>query len=127
MTSAINHYINQMTENDQAFFKQLGRQIATLRKAQHITQVQLAEFLGISQQYLQAFEAGRRKVPSSMLPKLAQLFGVSLEQLLGMPEPTTKRGPTPKLQRQIEQLQRLPKTKQRFVMQMLDTVLQQAS
>ena len=127
MTSAINHYINQMTENDQTFFKQLGLQIATLRKAQHITQVQLAEFLGISQQYLQAFEAGRRKVPSSMLPKLAQLFGVSLEQLLGMPEPVTKRGPTPKLQRQIEQLQRLPKTKQRFVMQMLDTVLQQAS
>ena len=127
MTSAINHYINQMTENDQAFFKQLGRQIAILRKAQHITQVQLAEHLGISQQYLQAFEAGRRKVPSSMLPTLAQLFGVSLEQLLGMPDPTTKRGPTPKLQRQIEQLQRLPKTKQRFVMQMLDTVLQQAS
>jgi transcriptional regulator with XRE-family HTH domain len=127
MTSAINHYINQMTENDQTFFKLLGRQIATLRKAQHITQVQLAQFLGISQQYLQAFEAGRRKVPSSMLPKLAQLFGVSLEQLLGMPEPTTKRGPTPKLQRQIEQLQQLPKTQQRFVMQMLDTVLQQAS
>ena len=127
MTSAINHYINQMTENDQAFFKQLGRQIAILRKAQHITQVQLAEHLGISQQYLQAFEAGRRKVPSSMLPTLAQLFGISLEQLLGMPEPTTKRGPTPKLQRQIEQLQRLPKTKQRFVIQMLDTVLQQTS
>ena len=127
MTSAINHYINQMTENDQAFFKQLGLQLAILRKAQHITQVQLAEHLGISQQYLQAFEAGRRKVPSSMLPTLAQLFGISLEQLLGMPEPTTKRGPSPKLQRQIEQLQRLPKTKQRFVMQMLDTVLQQAS
>lgn len=127
MSSAITHYLGRMTENDQTFFNRLGQQIATLRKAQHITQVQLAEFLGISQQYLQAFEAGRRKVPASMLPTLAQLFGVTLEELVGMPVPKNKRGPAPKLQRQIEQLQRLPKTKQRFVMEMLDTVLQQAS
>jgi hypothetical protein len=60
-----------------------------------------------------------------MLPTLAQLFGVTLEELLGMPAPPAKRGPTPKLQRQIEQLQQLPKTKQRFVMEMIDTVLQQ--
>jgi hypothetical protein len=45
--------------------------------------------------------------------------------LLGTSNGKSKRGPTPKLQRQIEQLQRLPKTKQRFVMEMLDTVLQQ--
>ena len=127
MSSAITHYIGKMTDNDQAFFKRLGQQIATLRKAQHITQVQLAGILGISQQYMQAFEAGRRKVPSSMLPKLAQLFGVTLEELLDMPVPSAKRGPAPKLQRQIEQLQQLPRTKQRFVMEMLDTVLRQAS
>ena len=36
-----------------------------------------------------------------------------------------KRGPTPKLQRQLEQVSALPKAQQRFVMQMLDTVLQQ--
>jgi hypothetical protein len=39
---------------------------------------------------------------------------------------STKRGPTPKLQRQLEQLQDLPRSQQRFVSQMLDTVLQQA-
>ena len=127
MSSAINHYISRMTENDQAFFKRLGRQIATLRKAQHITQVQLAEHLGISQQYMQAFEAGRRKVPSSMLPKIAQLFGVALEELLGMPVPAKKRGPAPMLQRQMERLSRLPKTKQKVVMEMLDGVLSQTS
>jgi hypothetical protein len=37
-----------------------------------------------------------------------------------------KRGPTPKLQRQLERLSRLPKAKQKFVSEMLDTVLQQA-
>jgi len=77
---------------------------------------------------VQAFEAGRRKVPSSSaLPTLAQLFGVSLEELVGMPTPKNKRGPTPKLQQQLERISQLPRAKQRFVSEMLDTVLQQAA
>jgi len=35
-----------------------------------------------------------------------------------------KRGPTPKLQQQIEKLSRLPKAKQRVVMDMIEGVLQ---
>jgi hypothetical protein len=35
------------------------------------------------------------------------------------------RGPTPKIQQQMERIQQLPKAKQRFVMQMIDTVLAQ--
>jgi hypothetical protein len=43
------------------------------------------------------------------------------------PLPDRRTGqPTPKLQRQLERLSRLPKAKQKFVSEMLDTVLQQA-
>jgi hypothetical protein len=38
----------------------------------------------------------------------------------------SKRGPAPKLQQQIERITELPKFKQRFVSEMLDTVLAQA-
>ena len=55
----------------------------------------------------------------------AQVFGTSVDELLGIDSGRRKRGPTPKLQRQIEAIQKLPRTQQRFVMQMLDTVLQQ--
>ena len=127
MSSAVEHYLTKMTEDDKIFFKHLGKRIAELRKETHLTQVQLAEILGISQQYMQAFEAGRRKVSASMLPTLAQVFAISVDELVGMKEQATKRGPAPKLLRQVEQISRLPKSKQRFVMDMLDTVLQQAS
>jgi hypothetical protein len=54
-------------------------------------------------------------------------FGVSIEELLGTAQTASKkRGPAPKLQQQIERIQRVPKAQQRFVMQKLDTVLQQA-
>jgi hypothetical protein len=38
-----------------------------------------------------------------------------------------KRGPAPVIQRQIERLSRLPKAKQKVVMEMLDGVLNQAN
>lgn len=73
-----------------------------------------------------SFEKGIRKVPASMLPMLAQLFGISVDELVGLKNPAAKRGPMPKLQRQIEQVARLPKAKQKFVSEMLETVIQQA-
>lgn len=52
---------------------------------------------------------------------------MSVEELLGdTASAAKKRGPAPKLQQQIERIQQLPRTQQKFVMQMLDTVLQQA-
>ncbi len=109
-------------------FVKLGQRVATLRNEQDLTQLQLAELLGISQQHLASFEVGRRKIPANLLPRLAQLYGITVDALLGATDKKLqKRGPASKLQMQVEQISRLPKSKQRFVMEMLDTVLQQAS
>ncbi len=116
-----------VTEDDSAFFQALGQTIATLRKAQNMTQGQLAEYLGISQQHMASFEKGIRKVPASMLPTLAKRFRISVDELVGLKDTAAKRGPMPKLQRQIEQVAQLPRTKQKFVSEMLDTVIQQAA
>ena len=56
MSSVIDHYRLKMTEDDKAFFEQLGQRIANLRKTQNMTQGQLAEHLGISQQHMASFE-----------------------------------------------------------------------
>lgn len=127
MSSAIDHYDLKMTQNDQTFFQQLGSRVTALRKERHLTQVQLARILGISQQHMASFEKGIRKIPASMLPTLAELFSISVDELVGIKPKAAKRGPAPKLLRQVEQISHLPKTKQRFVMEMLDTVLQQAA
>ncbi len=127
MSSVIAHYLLKMTEDDKQFFQDLGRRITKLRKDQGMTQGQLAEYLSISQQHMASFEKGIRKVPASILPMLAQLFGTSVDELVGSKSLAAKRGPMPKLQRQIEQVALLPKAKQKFVSEMLDTVIQQQS
>lgn len=92
-----------------------------------ITQVQMAEVLGVSQQAVDAYEMGRRRVPVSALPAIAKALAVSIEELIGETPKPGKRGPAPRLQQQMERITQLPKTQQKFVMQMLDTVLAQAS
>lgn len=117
-----------LSKEERAFFAQLGARIAQLRKEQDITQVQLAELLGVSQQTITAYEVGRRRIQVSALPVIAQALGVSVEALLGEePKATSKRGRSPKLQQQMDRITRLPKAQQRFVMQVIDSVLAQAS
>jgi transcriptional regulator with XRE-family HTH domain len=115
-----------ISQDERAFFVQLGARIAELRKGADITQVQLAEFLGVSQQTVNAYEAGHRRMAISALPRLARLLGVSIEELIGEPAKPGKRGPTPIWQQKIERLSRLPKTQQKVVMEMLDGLLAQA-
>lgn len=115
----------QMNPNDQAFFKHLGLRIAELRKEAGMTQAQLSEVLKISQQMVGAYEIGSRKIPASMLPVLAKLFAVPLEQLMGVDKQPAKRGPASVLQRQIEQIGLMPRNKQKAISEVLDAMIKQ--
>ncbi|MCX4142272.1 helix-turn-helix domain-containing protein [Paraburkholderia sp. SEWSISQ10-3 4] len=116
-----------MNPKDEQFFKALGVRIACARKAHELTQQQLAGQLGIAQQTLAHYEGGRLRLPASLLPELTRTLGLSSDELLGQNvTPDGKRGPSSKLQQQIEAISRLPKARQRFVSEMLDTVLAQS-
>ena len=77
-----------------------------------------------------SYEVGRRRIPVSTLPLLASLLATSIDELLlgeKRKKPSSKRGPTFKLQQQMERVSLLPRATQKFVMEMIDTVIQQAS
>lgn len=118
-----------ISQDEREFFVALGARIAQLRKDSHITQVQLADTLGLSQSTINAYELGHRRVPVSTLPPLARTLGVSVEELIGEPRTTAttarKRGLAPKLQQHLERISALPKPRQRAVMEMLEAMLAQ--
>ena len=131
MRSHTHLWMDAMASNDKPFFVELGKRIAQLRHEHGMTQQQLAEVLGIAQQTLAHYEVARLRVPASMLPTLAETFKVQVDVLLGRAAAATprtgKRGPASQLERSIERINELPKQKQRFVMEMLETVLAQAN
>jgi transcriptional regulator with XRE-family HTH domain len=115
-----------MPANEEQFFKALGARIAELRKEQGLSQQALAEQLEIPQQTYANYEVARARVPASLLPELARIFGVAVDELLGLRNGSGKRGPAPKFQKQLERIAQLPRAKQRLVIEMLDGVLSQS-
>lgn len=129
MRSGHTNWVEIMATDDKEFFVALGLRIAQLRKERGWTQQELAEKLGVAQQTLAHYEVARIRIPASTLPLLATLFATPIDVLVGHAQHahhTGKRGPNPKWQQQIEAISALPKTKQRFVMQVLESVLAQA-
>jgi len=117
-----------ISDDERAFFIALGQRIAVQRKAQDITQVELAERLGISQQAMNSFEKGRRRVPVSLLPVIAQTLHTTLDALVveaASPAMTApkKRGPQKKIQQQLQLIETLPIAEQRAISRVLDSVL----
>ena len=84
--------------------------------------------LGVPQQTYAHYEVGRVRIAASVLPELADMFDVSVDELLtGEPAGRRpgKRGPASRLQQQLDTICPLPKAKQRVVSEVLDAMLAQ--
>lgn len=111
------------------YFATLGKRITELRKSRGYTQAESARALGVSQQAVFAYEIGDRRVSVLILERIAKLYGISTDQVIGrVPERTPpKRRLSPRAMRHAERIQHLSKTAQRFVIRIVDTLEAQAS
>lgn len=74
-----------------------GARLAALRKQAGLSQAALAEAVGIPQRTISFYEREASAIPSTLVPVLAKVLGVSMEELLGINEGAqrSKRGPSP--------------------------------
>ena len=63
--------------------KKIGKKISVLRKEANMTQMELADRMGISFQAVSNWERGNSMPDISKLPELAEIFGVTVDELLG--------------------------------------------
>jgi transcriptional regulator with XRE-family HTH domain len=107
-----------------AYFKALGAHVSMLRKSRGMTQAELARAIGVSQQAVFAYELGERRISVLVLAKLAKIFAVSVEEMVGLSKPV--RVPqgrlSPRCVRHAERLQALSKTQQRFLIRIIDVL-----
>lgn len=64
----------------------IGYTIKTFREKHHLSQQDLAKRLGVSQRNVSYYESGERIPPADVLKKIAVLFKVSADDLLGIPD-----------------------------------------
>ncbi len=129
MTALATHHSGDMSTVDKQFFVVFGARLRKLREAQPLTQNQLADIIGVSQPTIYAFEKGTRRIPLCYIPVLAELFEMSIDELLQhkmKKSKPRKPGPPSKLQKKLEKLEKLPRAQQRLVLRMIDGALRQA-
>ena len=63
-----------------------AERLKELRKQAHLTQVELAKLLGIGQSSYADWERGKKKPTQEILVKIAQIFNVSIDYLVGNSE-----------------------------------------
>ena len=115
--------------DDSAFAAQVGSRLAAVRKARNVTQIQLAERLGITQSMLSKYERGDLRLHGAMLVRIAETLAVSVDELLGVraahppPIPVLK---DKRLRRRIHQIDRLSKRDREALIRTIDAFLARA-
>lgn len=65
---------------------EIGEKIKELRKSQDVTQEKLADYLNISYQAVSKWENGLALPDITLIPRIANFFGVTCDELLGLKE-----------------------------------------
>ena len=126
--SKVNIWTGIMQTSDSEFFVALGARITKRRKQLNLTQADIGSVLNVTQQQVASYEKGEKRIPLSRIPCLAECLSMDIQELVeGKVISSGKRGPSPKIQRQLEKIHKLPKSKQRFVSELLNNVLSQHS
>jgi transcriptional regulator with XRE-family HTH domain len=103
-----------------------GERLVALRKAADFTQQELAQELGVSRRMIAYYEGETQHPPTTILPRLAQALGASTDELLNgngrretPPKPIGGR-----LQRKLQQLEKLGAKDRRQAIQLLDMFIE---
>lgn len=85
------------------------------RKAKHLTQTDVAKYIGLSQSAYSDWERGISNIDSASLNRLAELFGVSIDYLMGNKEKETPLvNGDPELTAYLEELRTRPEMRMLF-------------
>lgn len=103
-----------------------GQRIARFRKSAGLTQVEVAEKIGITQGLYSAYERGRLRLSAEMAAQIALALGAPVDEVLGLkkqPAPKTVDG---KLLRRLEKIEALPPHKKKILISNIDMFLKGA-
>ena len=107
----------------------IGSRIARLRKDKGMTQKELAEALGVTQPAVSDYENDEIGLESIRIVQLAQILGVSADEILGLEKAgkTTSVGiKNRRLFRQLQSIEKLPKRDQETLLRTIDAFLSKA-
>ena len=109
----------------QAQPESFGQRMAALRRARGLSQREFAGRLGISGRMVAYYEAQTDRPPARLLPEVARVLGVSIDQLLGFKRVETEPvGLSTRLWKRLRQIDMLPPAERKAILKILDGLLE---
>jgi len=103
----------------------IGQRLARLRRERGLTQVELAQRLGIAQPVVSDYERGELRLHGQLIVKLTAILGVSAEELLGLKKaPSNGALRNRRLLRRLQEIERLPRRDQQALLRTIDRFLE---
>lgn len=97
--------------------------LAQLRRAKGLTQRDLAKKSGLSQRMIAYYEKRVKRPPANVLPLLAKILGVSIDELLGLKGSVNFSPKNPRVWKKIQQINNLPPKEQKAVAHFVEALL----
>ena len=102
-----------------------GQRLVALRHAVGLSQAELARLVGESQANIAFWERCEKPPRSDVLPKLAEVLGVRIQDLIEAAGPAPTRTPVGKVQQLFEEVRKLPRRKQERVVEVVAALLKE--
>lgn len=106
---------------------QAGQRLALLRKEKGITQIELAERLGVTQSMVSDYENGVMRLHTDLIHQLTAILGVSADDLLGLKPETQGTVKNRRLARRLQAIEKLSKRDQDALLRTIDAFVSKAS
>jgi transcriptional regulator with XRE-family HTH domain len=104
-----------------------GQRLAAARELAGVTQVELAQKLGVIQQVIAAWERRDSALKPEQIRSLAQALGTSTDHLLGMSElPKSGNGPSGKARQVFAKVSQLPRRQQQKIVEVVEALVDKA-
>ena len=104
----------------------LGLRLTELRQAAGLTQIQLADKLGVHPSNIGFWELSGTPPRGEVLPKMANALGVSVDALLGVtPTKPKRQAAKGRLQHVFEAVSLLPRNRQQKILEVVEALVAQ--
>jgi transcriptional regulator with XRE-family HTH domain len=108
-----------------------GERLARLRKERGLTQVELAEQMGLTQALITSYECDRLRMHAEMLARFSLALEISSDELIGLPNARSKKASDDfhaktlslKLVRRLQKIETLSASQQKVLLHTIDVFL----
>lgn len=117
--------LKNLPEIESELAQGIGKRIAAMRKKRGITQVELAEAIGISQKLISSYEVGRITLSAEMLLRIATALKGSADEILGLAKDVelVADSPSLKIMRRLLKIEQMPANQQKALLKNIDMFL----